>query len=84
MTRPVPAMQWDGTAENAGPIVEWIRSHDHHAAYQTAPIAHISISLPGRGRVSVDPHDIVVRRYDGSFYPYAPHVFDVIFEKVTP
>ncbi|NEB92450.1 hypothetical protein [Streptomyces bauhiniae] len=88
----IEAMQWDGTAAGATPIIDWILSHGSTANYTCSnsdrcreyngDTPHwISIrTLEGTMRVGLD--DWVIRGVQGEFYPCRDDVFAATYEAV--
>lgn len=86
----VEAVQWDGTAEGATPIINWILANDGTARYY-APgewdndidgdpsITYITIDTL-ESRVLASPGDYVIRGVAGEFYPCKPDIFTATYE----
>lgn len=86
-SRPVEidAHQWDGTAEGASPIIDWILREGGTATYTCADPARCSehdgdsphtiaiTTLEGTMHASL--HDWIIRGTEGEFYPCKPSVF---------
>lgn len=100
MTQPKPyrkkpvvieAMQWDGSAEGATPIIDWILKTSEQAARYHSPTpradgdgewaAAIAIDTL-EGTMSADSKDWVIRGVQGEFYPCKPDIFEVTYEAV--
>ena len=86
----IEARQWDGTAEGAAPIIDWILTNGGTAAYTCSDPARcsehngdtphwISISTL-EGTMTVSPDDWVIRGTRGEFYPCKPGPFSDTFE----
>lgn len=88
----VEAMQWDGTAEGATPIIDWILANDGTATYTCSNPDRCSknsgdaphwIAIPTlEGVMNVSLHDYVIRGTRGEFYPCKPGPFGDTFEAV--
>ena len=92
----VEAVQWDGTAEGATPIINWILENDGTANYYgpgewdngESGASYIRIhALKGlmqshRGHPDrlVGQSDWVIRGIKGEFYPCKPDIFERIYE----
>jgi len=88
----VEAVQWDGTAEGATPIINWILDSDATATYRCSnPVRcaqndgdtphSISIrTLEGEMRANVG--DWIIRGVKGEFYPCKPDIFRQTHEPV--
>ena len=89
----IKAMQWDGTAAGAAPIIEWVLSNGGTACYRCSdPIRcaendgdcphHIAIdTLEGSMIAGLDWW--VIRGVAGEFYPCRADVFAETYEAVT-
>lgn len=84
----IEAQQWDGTAEGATPIIDWIlstsaqaaRYHSVQQVFGEEPIPpEISIDTL-EGTMSADPLDWVIKGVRGEFYPCKPDIFAVTYE----
>ena len=83
----IEAMQFDGTAESATPIIDWILTGEHAAHFTSMACAGdvppwgISINtlegsmLAGRG-------DWIIRGVQGEFYPCKSDIFEATYERV--
>jgi hypothetical protein len=86
----VEAMQWDGTAEGATPIIDWILREGGSAVYTCSDPVRCSehdgdtphvISIPTlEGTMNVSLGDYVIRGTRGEFYPCKPEPFADTFE----
>lgn len=87
----IEAMQWDGTAAGATPIIDWMLASGVGASYrcdvQPCPSAasdaghHISIQTL-EGRMSAASGDYVIKGVAGEFYPCKPDIFAATYEAV--
>lgn len=89
----IEAVQWDGTAAGATPIIEWVldgdgtaRFHEQIPAFVTgdreehpAVPAHLAIDVVG-GVASAEPGDWIIRGVEGEFYPCPRTVFEATYE----
>ncbi len=88
----IQAVQWDGTAEGAKPIIEWIMSQGGTAAYGRIPFSasrfnnryderiHINTL---EGPITASPNDWIIRGVQGEFYPCKPDIFAATYEAVS-
>jgi len=91
----ISAYQWDGTAEGATPIIDWILSSWQHAAWyvadgephrlrakdeETAPGFLVIDTLEGPHRA--DAGDWIIRGVAGEFYPCKPDIFEESYDAV--
>lgn len=83
----VEAMRWDGTAECARAIVEWILGHDGNATYwgpcewDDKESAYIRIETL-EGDMLASHGDYVIRGVAGEFYPVKSQIFKETYEMV--
>ena len=82
----IEAIQWDGTASGATPIIDWILNHDHSADYwapgewdHETNAAYIRITTL-EGNMIASPGDYVIRGVQGEFYPCKPDIFTQTYE----
>lgn len=91
----IEAMQWDGTAFGATPVIDWVLSGGGVATYRCdtdepahclSPGSdadhHISIQTL-EGRMNVSAGDYVIRGVQGEHYPCKPDIFAATYEPVT-
>jgi hypothetical protein len=72
----IDAIQWDGTAEHANLIVEWIQENGGQAeAYWSADTSLIRIHTLV-GVMGCEPGGYVVHGLEGEFYPATTSVFE--------
>lgn len=90
----IEAMRWDGTAEGATPIINWVLSGGGTARYHEAHMAVFSDGeerlYPGdididtlEGTMRTNPGDWVIRGVKGEHYPCKPDIFEETYEEVT-
>lgn len=88
----IQAVQWDGTAEGASPILDWIIDNGGYAKYfcshdmgcpGTAEGHTISIRTL-EGSILASPGDWVIRGVAGEFYPCKPSIFATTYTAVAP
>ncbi|MFB6787656.1 hypothetical protein ACFCWT_13370 [Streptomyces olivaceus] len=89
----IEAVQWDGTAEGATPIIDWILSRDVTATYRCSnpercaehdgdtPHSIVIRTLEGDMSATVD--DWIIRGVQGEFYPCKPDIFAATYEAVA-
>jgi len=87
----IEARQWDGTAEGATPIINWILSNDGTARFSCAqpdsgpckPEKPHSIAIDTlEGSMHASPGDWIVCGVHGEFYPIKPSIFEDNFDAV--
>jgi hypothetical protein len=91
----VDAMEWDGTAINATPIIDWVVAGGGTATYRcdtpepahcnspaTDANHHISIQTL-EGAMKVSAGDYVIRGVQGEHYPCRGDIFAATYELVT-
>lgn len=78
----IEAMQWDGTAEAATPIIQWMHENDASVSYDclTEPCSgddggHAIVIRTLEGDMTVSASDFVIRGVQGEFYPCKPDIF---------
>ncbi|MEV6219841.1 hypothetical protein [Nocardia sp. NPDC051833] len=85
----VDAMQWDGTAEGATPIIDWVLANDGTARFSCSqpdsgpcrPGKPHSIAIDAlEGAMHASPGDYVIRGVAGEFYPCKPDIFQQTYE----
>lgn len=81
----IQAMQWDGTAEGAIPIIDWILTGRHAARYHDktddVPNARTEIAIDTlEGTITASPGDWIIRGVKGEFYPCKPDIFEASYE----
>jgi hypothetical protein len=88
----VDAIKWDGTADGASEIIDWILKEGSRAMYVCANPERCSehngdsphslriFTLEGNMDASIG--DYVIRGVQGEFYPCKPNIFDATYDKV--
>ena len=89
----IEAMQWDGTAAGATPIIDWMLRNDTTSSYVCSDtkrcIAHDGdcphfIVIPTlEGTMRADIGDWIIRGVQGEFYPCKPSIFEATYEEVA-
>jgi hypothetical protein len=86
----IDAMQWDGTAENAVPVIDWILNGGH-ATYDCTTDTCSGVSdnhaiaiRTLEGTMEASPGDYIIKGVQGEFYPCKPDIFAATYEAVTP
>ena len=83
----IDAMQWDGTAQGATPIIDWILAGGHTARYHSPN----GIDYTSTHELAIDTlegtmwgrrGDWIIRGVQGEFYPYKPEIFEATYEAV--
>ncbi len=82
----IEAIQWDGTASGATPIIDWIINHDHSAEYwapgewdHETNAAYINITTL-EGNMIASRGDWIIRGVQGEFYPCKSDIFDATYQ----
>jgi len=78
----VEAHQWDGSATEATPIINWILACGGTARYHDEPSAALRIDTL-EGTMAADPGDWVIKGVKGEFYPCKPDIFEATYEVVS-
>lgn len=88
----VEAVQWDGTAEGASDIIDWILGNGQSATYMcsdpvrcrdTSGDTPHTISIRTlEGDMTVSLNDYVIKGTRGEFYPCKPEPFSDTFEEI--
>jgi hypothetical protein len=90
----IEAMQWDGTAEGAHPIIDWILAggESSTASYWCSDPERCSendgdtphtIAIPTpEGTMQATLGDWIIRGVQGEFYPCKPDIFAATYEAV--
>lgn len=89
----IEAMQWDGTAKDAGPIINWILSSGMRSARYYEPDEYDNCGAkayhPPRiaidtleGTITASPGDYIIQGVQGEHYPCKPDIFEATYEKV--
>jgi hypothetical protein len=86
----IDAMNWDGTASGATPIINWIIANDGTARFvdpdslldgldewRAAHRLHIDTL---EGTMRAEPGDWIIRGVKGEFYPCKPDIFKDTYE----
>lgn len=86
-TAEVDAVHWDGTAEGATPIIDWIlatgtQSARYHDANSSIGPANIAIDTL-EGTLFASPGDWILRGVRGEFWACKPDIFDETYEEVS-
>ncbi|MEU3161998.1 hypothetical protein ACPCAJ_21175 [Streptomyces griseoincarnatus] len=86
----IEAEQWDGTAEGATRIVDWILSHGSTATYTCSnpercaehdgDTPHSIAIRTLEGTMRADLGDWIIRGVQGEFYPCKPDIFATTYE----
>lgn len=89
----VEARQWDGTAEGATRIIDWILAEGGTATYRCSDPVRCEIhdgdcphwieirTLEGSHRASL--RDWIIKGVAGEFYPCKPDIFEATYEPVN-
>lgn len=74
----IEAELWDGTAEGAGPIIDWILTGQYCARWDESGIYIDTLE----GTMHVSPGDYVIKGVEGEFYPCKPDIFKKTYQPV--
>ncbi|MHD0300748.1 hypothetical protein [Rhodococcus qingshengii] len=87
----IEARHWDGTAEAATPIIDWVLSNAGTARFTCAQ-PDSGPCKPGKphtiaidtleGSIHASPNDWIIRGVAGEFYPCKPDIFAATYEAV--
>lgn len=88
----IEAIKWDGTAEGATPIIDWVLQNGDRTARYCAPgeviWANGDIETPClnidtlEGTMAAAPGDWIIKGVQGEFYPCKPDIFEATYEPV--
>ncbi|MFD8516596.1 hypothetical protein ACFV27_37330 [Streptomyces antimycoticus] len=88
----IQAVQWDGTAGGAAPIVNWILTGESTATYACSnpdrcaatggDTPHCIEIHTLEGTMRADLGDWIIRGVKGEFYPCKPDIFAATYEPV--
>lgn len=86
----IEAMQWDGTAGGARPIIDWILANSGTAVYTCSDpdrcsehdgdTPHTIAITTLEGTMSATLHDWVIKGVQGEFYPCRDDIFRETYE----
>ncbi|MCA1220256.1 hypothetical protein [Streptomyces sp. 8L] len=86
----IEAEQWDGTAEGATRIIDWLLAHDATATYtcsnpdrcsETDGDTPHSIAIQTlEGTMRADLNDWIIKGVQGEFYPCKPDIFAATYD----
>lgn len=79
----IEAVQWDGTAEGAGPIINWVLEGEQVARYLDDATPHILQIQTLEGDMNATAGDWIIKGVQGEFYPCKPDIFDATYEPET-
>ena len=75
----IEARLYEGGAESATPIIDWILAEGGTARYHHEPVQEITIDTL-EGTMAVSRGDYVIRGVQGEFYPCKPDIFRATYE----
>ena len=86
----IDAEQWDGKADGATPIIDWVLSNGGTATYQCdgtgecpgTEASHYLVIETLEGSMRASSGDYVIKGVQGEFYPCKPDIFAETYEKV--
>lgn len=86
----IDAMQWNGTAESATPIIDWILRNGQTATYlcsnpdrcaeHNGDTPHIISIRTLEGSMAATVGDWIIRGVANEFYPCKPEIFAATYE----
>lgn len=89
----IDAIQWDGTADGATPIVEWILAAGATATYvcsnpdrcaeNDGDTPHVIVIRTLEGDMRAELGDWIVKGIENEFYPVKPGIFAATYERVA-
>lgn len=77
----IEAMQWDGTAAGATPIIDWALSSGGTIRCHSHPRSYLSVDTL-EGAMSASKGDWIICGVENEFYPCKPSVFAATYEAV--
>ena len=86
----IEAMHWDGTAEGATPIINWVLDHGGTATYHEHLLDGDFIAHPDpflriktlEGTIIATSGDWIIKGVQGEFQPRKPDIFEATYEAV--
>ena len=88
----IEAMNWDGTAEGATPIINWVLNGGGNAGYTCSDMnrcaenngdaPHYLAIATLEGTMSASLGDWIIRGVKGEFYPCKPDIFAATYDPV--
>lgn len=88
----IQAVQWDGTAQHAVGIVDWIHQSGRNASYACNPVAkpcsgtddrHHLVIRTLEGNMTAEPGTWIIKGTEGEFYPCKDSVFQRKYRELT-
>lgn len=76
----VEAMQWDGTAEGATPIIDWVLAGGGTARFRDWAWGNEIVADAGEVLLVAVAGDWIVRKSFGEFVPCTAETFDATYE----
>lgn len=85
----IEAEQWDGTANGANGIIQWILDCGGSASYRCVNVdrcmeygdsPHVIIIRTLEGPMTASLGDWIIKGVQGEFYPCKPDIFDQTYE----
>lgn len=81
----IEAVQWDGTAAGAGPIIDWILAGGgtarYHEVNETVERVSAQIAIDTlEGTITASPGDWIIRGVQSEHYPCKPDIFDATYD----
>lgn len=83
----IEAIQWDGTAAGATPVINWILADGGTARYHSPngidyTSTHEIVIDTLEGKTWAKRGDYIIRGVQGEFYPCKPDIFEQTYEAV--
>lgn len=85
----ISAAKWDGTAEQATPLIEWMLQNGETANYYCEPPCsekeegHVIRIYTLEGAMDAQPGDYIICGVANEFYPCKPDIFAATYESAT-
>ena len=84
----IEAMRWDGTADNAVSIIQWMHDNGAQSRYDctTDPCSgdsggHRIVISTLEGDMTASAGDWIIRGVQGEFYPCRSDIFEMTYEQ---
>lgn len=78
----IQAMQWDGTAESATAVIDWVLATGTRCARLHDETRTLAIDTL-EGTMSASPGDWIIRGVQGEHYPCKPDIFSATYDAVA-
>lgn len=79
----IEAMEWDGAAESASSVIEWVLVNGQSITYHCANDEECRLEVGGHvlriptleGNMDASAGDFIIKGVNGEFYPCKPDIF---------